>query len=44
MQIDFKEKIIVEKILLINIIGVLEAMEEKALLIDEAEKYLFSHT
>lgn len=42
MQIDFKEKIIVEKILLINIIGVLEAMEEKALLIDEAEKYLFS--
>lgn len=45
MHIDFKEKIIAEKILLISIIGVLEAMEKKVLLIDEAEKYLFSpHT
>lgn len=48
MKLEFSEsglKPVDEKIILITIIGVLESLENGALTIDEAEKYLFSpHT
>lgn len=42
MDIDLKDKIIYEKVLVIHILGTLETLKRKKMSINEAEKFIFS--